>query len=140
MTGESVAFHQLKDVINEWRYIHVCMYVNVYFLYPEHAYNNISFYDFQNTKEEFRTDNSLWHGSLMLLAWCFLVPNGIFLSRYFKESFVDVSIFKYRLWFAVCFITCSTYVFKFEISNHFSIKYFTSNFADIGFRDTASLW
>lgn len=99
----------------------------------------ISLYNFQNTKEEFRSDYALWHGSLMLLAWCFLVPNGIFLSRYFKESFVDVSIFKYRLWFAVYFIIC---IFKSNESIDLTIKFLTiltRNSNDLHYRATALL-
>lgn len=28
--------------------------------------------------------NSFWHGRLMVIAWCFLIPIAIIVARYFK--------------------------------------------------------
>lgn len=65
-------------------------------------------FDFQHEHDTFRSDLALWHGTIMIVVWCVLVPNGVYVSRYLKESFVEVSIFKYRLWFAVSFDHCTT--------------------------------
>ncbi|ODM96196.1 hypothetical protein Ocin01_10492 [Orchesella cincta] len=48
-----------------------------------------------------RSTWTMVHGSMMTLAWVVCVPNGMFFARYFKESYVQVPIFKYRPWFAI---------------------------------------
>ncbi|CAG7826297.1 unnamed protein product [Allacma fusca] len=38
------------------------------------------------------------HGVFMVLAWVVFIPNAVFISRYFKESYLDVHIFQLQLW------------------------------------------